>query len=459
MTLGGRIGHRSTRMEGTPRRSGRGGGDWLVGHGRLGLLVVVLLALFTAGLTPYARADDDISAVLKKIGDLDRAIQVSRQNAARYQQAAQQYQNAVAAANNRIAQLSERERNATSEAEQVAAESAIAEEQLALATLQLNETVAYLNALNAAIDEGTKMLARREELYGQHLRQLYRQYRVTLLETLLSSSSLADFAERVQLLMAVARVDQQLAGDIRRFKESNENKRVTVQLKQAEIEGLKAQITAEHDQLAAQKAHLDELIAETDDARYATEAQRRRAAQKAQNAANASKDLQAQAADLERQKLAAEALYAQLAARLQGSSGLSNQWPVGGRLATWPLAGPITSYFGARWGGFHNGLDIAAPLYSPIRAASPGLVQVVGQPYLAYGDTAEVVIIANATNLSTLYGHLDIATRAPTVRPGQFVQAGQIIAYVGVTGWTTGPHLHFMTIYNGRAVDPLGFLP
>ena len=417
------------------------------------------MSLFSAGVAPYAKADDDINNVLKKISDLDRAIQVSRQNAARYQQASRQYQSAVIAANSRIARLAEQERNATSEAEQVTAEIEIAEEQLALVTLQLNETVAYVNSLNAAVDEGTKMLARREELYGQHLRELYRQYRITPVEMLLSSNSLADFAERVQLMMAIAREDQQLASDIRRLKDSNEDKRQTAQVKQAEIQGLKDQVAQQHDQLAREKTHLDDLIAQTQDAQYLTEAQRERLKRNAASAADASKQLQEQAASLEQQKLAAEALYAQLAARLQGSSGLTNAWPVGGRLATWPLRGPLTSYFGARWGGFHNGLDIASPMYTAIRSASPGLVQVVGQPYLAYGDTAEVVIIAHATNLSTLYGHLDIATRSPVVRPGQFVQAGQLIAYVGMTGWTTGPHLHFMTIYNGKAVAPLGFLP
>ncbi len=124
----------------------------------------------------------------------------------------------------------------------------------------------------------------------------------------------------------------------------------------------------------------------------------------------------------------------------------------------WPLRGPITSGFGARWGGFHNGIDIAAPKYTPIRAASAGKVVTVGRPYLAYGDTAVVVIIAHGFNFSTLYGHLD-DLHWPIVSVGQTVSAGQIIAYVGMTGFTTGPHLHFMTIANGRAVNPMGYLP
>ena len=54
----------------------------------------------------------------------------------------------------------------------------------------------------------------------------------------------------------------------------------------------------------------------------------------------------------------------------------------------WPLAGPITSGFGFRWGGFHNGMDIAAPMYTPVVAAAAGQVVTVGRPYAASGDTA-----------------------------------------------------------------------
>ena len=98
-------------------------------------------------------------------------------------------------------------------------------------------------------------------------------------------------------------------------------------------------------------------------------------------------------------------------------------------------------------------------MYTPIRAAAAGQVVTVGKPYLAYGDTATVVIIAHGNNFSTLYGHLDDRVHPPIVQVGQYVNAGQVIAYEGMTGWTTGPHLHFMTIVNGRAVDPLPYLP
>ena len=132
--------------------------------------------------------------------------------------------------------------------------------------------------------------------------------------------------------------------------------------------------------------------------------------------------------------------------------------PTAGTLANWPHRGPITSAFGPRWGGFHNGLDIAAPFFTPVYAAAAGVVTTVGRPYAASGDIAMVVGIAHRDNLATVYVHLD-DRRPPVVSVGERVNAGQLIAFVGTTGWSTGPHTHFMTILNGRAVDPRGYLP
>jgi murein DD-endopeptidase MepM/ murein hydrolase activator NlpD len=130
-----------------------------------------------------------------------------------------------------------------------------------------------------------------------------------------------------------------------------------------------------------------------------------------------------------------------------------------GHLAVWPVIGEITSPFAPRWGSFHNGLDIAVPMYTPIRAAAAGRVTTVGKPYLAYGDNGEVVVISHGGGFLTEYVHLDDSAHPPIVHVGQLVSAGQVIAYVGLTGWTTGPHLHFMTILNARAQDPLRYLP
>ena len=146
-------------------------------------------------------------------------------------------------------------------------------------------------------------------------------------------------------------------------------------------------------------------------------------------------------------------------AAFAGSAAESSSLPAfNGRLDNWPIRGTITSPFGPRWGGFHTGLDIAAPMNTPVLAAAAGQVQVVGKPYLAWGDTATIVIIAHGNDFATMYVHLTDG-RPPIVKVGQHVEAGQVIAYVGSTGFSTGPHLHFMTILKFRAVDPIPYLP
>lgn len=159
--------------------------------------------------------------------------------------------------------------------------------------------------------------------------------------------------------------------------------------------------------------------------------------------------------DFQRKLAVAEARYVEMAGQMAAESGLPQVAP---RLSNWPHRGPISSPFAPRWGGFHNGLDIAAPFFTPVLAAAPGVVTVVGRPYAASGDLAITVGIVHGGNLATVYVHLD-DRRLPVVKVGDRVSAGQLIAYVGTTGWSTGPHTHFMTVVNGRAVDPLGLLP
>ncbi|HEX5823572.1 MAG TPA: M23 family metallopeptidase, partial [Candidatus Limnocylindrales bacterium] len=127
----------------------------------------------------------------------------------------------------------------------------------------------------------------------------------------------------------------------------------------------------------------------------------------------------------------------------------------------WPLAGTITQEFGCTgfpWeppygncAHFHQGIDIAAPLGSRIRAAGPGRVLYAGP----LSDGAWVVIIAHSAHLISLYGH--VKTNIP-VRAGQVVEQGQLIAFVGMTGHTTGPHLHWAVKLDDTWVNPRLFL-
>lgn len=117
----------------------------------------------------------------------------------------------------------------------------------------------------------------------------------------------------------------------------------------------------------------------------------------------------------------------------------------------WPVLGRISSYFGPRWGTRHTGLDIAAPTGTDIRAVRAGRVEMAGW----WGGYGNCVIVDHGNGLKTLYAH---ASRL-LVRQGDRVVQGQVIARVGSTGNSTGPHVHFEVRVNNRFMDPLKYMP
>lgn len=117
----------------------------------------------------------------------------------------------------------------------------------------------------------------------------------------------------------------------------------------------------------------------------------------------------------------------------------------------WPTVGEVTSPFGSRWGRQHDGIDLANDVGTKIKAARAGRVVYVGW-YSGYGYT---VMIEHDQGYTTLYGHLSEFI----VENGQYVKSGQGIAYMGSTGNSTGPHLHFEVRKNGVPINPYNVLP
>ncbi|MEP6694176.1 MAG: M23 family metallopeptidase [Chloroflexota bacterium] len=112
---------------------------------------------------------------------------------------------------------------------------------------------------------------------------------------------------------------------------------------------------------------------------------------------------------------------------------------------------PSRVYGGVYYAHFHEGIDIAARMYTPVVAAAPGRVVWVGH----LPDGAMVVLIAHVGGLVSLYAHLDDRIAPPGVAAGDEVQEGQIIGAIGMTGMTTGAHVHFVVWRNGELIDPL----
>ncbi len=142
------------------------------------------------------------------------------------------------------------------------------------------------------------------------------------------------------------------------------------------------------------------------------------------------------------------------------STGGGGAAPKGGALAgglITPTGGILTSTFGPRFHPIlkvvrvHEGVDWAAPTGTPVFAVADGVIKLAGNG----GGYGNVVYITHAGGVETRYAHFD--RFAPAAKTGASVKAGDLIGYIGTTGRSTGPHLHFEVRLNGTPVDPFTF--
>lgn len=115
-----------------------------------------------------------------------------------------------------------------------------------------------------------------------------------------------------------------------------------------------------------------------------------------------------------------------------------------------PVTGVVTSRFGARWGSTHTGTDLGAPTGTAIKAAASGTVLFSGWK----GTLGKFIVVNHGNGIQTYYAHCS----SLLVSAGDSVSAGQVIAKVGNTGRSTGPHLHFEIRLNGSALNPQSYI-
>lgn len=301
---------------------------------------------------------------------------------------------------------------------------------------------AQIKQTQEEIRKAQEHLLQHQKVLNQRVRSIYMHGQLNYLEVITGAKSFSDFANRLELLKRVIRSDYNLI---------------------LEIQNQKAQIEAKEEQLEKDKARLDALAQE------AQKAQSQIAAKKAeqQKVLDDAKDNKAAAAQMEQDLIAEskrvhnliqERLRQQEAARQAASQsgGEAPSYTQGSGVLSWPCNGPITSPYGYRvhpiFGTtiYHSGIDIGVDYGTPIHSADSGTVIYTGW-ISGYGNA---VIIDHGNGMQTLYGH----NQSLNVSEGQSVSKGQVIAFAGSTGNSTGPHCHFEVQVNGSAVDPMGYL-
>lgn len=307
---------------------------------------------------------------------------------------------------------------------------------------QLDALRQELDDLNARVAEAQKelltleselaqvetRLADKAEILNQRAAAIYKESDPNYIGLLLESESLADFMNRWVLMTRLAEQDARIVEEIRELKEEAQSKREKIEDKEQ--------------LLLTEKARVEEVVREAEAKKNEILAKYEEKSALINEARQDVKALEAIEDELERRS---QAIQAALAIYTGGKAP-------SGRLI-WPTSGgTISSGFGPRGGRQHTGIDIPRPYGTPIYAAADGAVVQVNTGY--GGGYGNYIVIYHGGGISTLYAH----NSRNAVSVGQKVRAGQIIGYVGSTGNSTGPHLHFEVRVNGSPVNPLGDL-
>jgi murein DD-endopeptidase MepM/ murein hydrolase activator NlpD len=304
------------------------------------------------------------------------------------------------------------------------------------------ERLRRLNELFRLQTERLKLLRRQHAIalrrLGDRVDQLYRQEETDTLSLLLSATSFTDALDVFDYLRRIADEDERVASEVgaakNRVREHREQTRTTRKRHRQETRVVAVrvgQVRALRDRLAASRSGL-----------VASQAQRQ------QDLAELSAAEREHLAEME----ALQQVSAELAAKIQAAQAAAGTGGGSPSAAgfVWPVLGPVTSPFGWRWGRMHEGIDIAASTGTPIRAAAAGTVIYAGW----LGGYGNLTVIDHGGGVATAYGHQS----GFAAGNGAYVAQGQVIGYVGNTGHSTGPHLHFEVRVNGVPQDPLGYL-
>jgi murein DD-endopeptidase MepM/ murein hydrolase activator NlpD len=267
----------------------------------------------------------------------------------------------------------------------------------------------------------------------------YKTDDLSYVDVVLASTSFEDLLSRVSVVRDLISGNDSLVGGLRDTRDEVAAQRRAVAEKEHGVSKAVDDLQAQNEQLAALRAS--------------------QAAQKAASLAlrkQKNGQLRAVTGDLallkrqEDQLLAESSALTGVIAGAQGGGG-------GTGSLMWPVSGPVLSPFGWRIHPIlhvrrmHTGIDIGVGYGVPIHAADSGTVI-----YATWmGGYGNVIIIDHGGGISTLYAHQS----SLAVGTGARVARGQVIGYVGSTGFSTGPHLHFEVRVNGNPVDPMGYLP
>jgi murein DD-endopeptidase MepM/ murein hydrolase activator NlpD len=280
------------------------------------------------------------------------------------------------------------------------------------------------------------------ERLNRRLVDIYETDDIDMISVVLSAESFQDMLDQIDYLKQIGSLDKRIAHAVGEAKQQMKQAQVRTRKVKASVESETRVISARADQQRSVRNELVSAQGRLSDIRR----------QKKVSLDTLSADERAEASEMDALQAQSASLGAQIVAAQRAASPSSSPGDTTPSHAgfIWPVSGPVTSSFGFRWGRMHEGIDIGVSSGTPIHAAASGTVIYCGWME-GYGN---LVVIDHGNGLATAYAHQS----AIAVTCGQGVSQGSTIGYVGSTGHSTGPHLHFEVRVNGAPVDPLGYL-
>lgn len=329
------------------------------------------------------------------------------------------------------------------------------DQQCALLMQEITNVEAQIELYNNLVAEKQVELdaavAKEEEqadLFRTRVREIEENGRMSYLFLLLESKDVSDLLSRMDTVGEIIAYDKRLEEALIAARQQVEAAKAALEQTLAEQEAKKAELETQKAALEAQVAEAEQLIKNLEadiDAYNALYAQAEAQKQQLQNQINQKvAELAAQEAAARQAAQANNQTYN--AAQAVGASG-SMMWPAVGHGISSPFGYRIHPISGVR--KFHAGVDINVGYGTPVMAADGGTVILAGWN----GGYGNCIVINHGNGLTTLYGHMS----SLAVSVGQSVSKGQTIGYVGSTGASTGPHLHWEVAVNGQVVNPLNY--
>lgn len=409
-----------------------------------------------------------LSLVIGNVALLPTGIQVQAQTAEEIRQEIEENEN-------KISNLDEEKQEIVGQKSEVQEKLNEIKSQLDEKNVLLNESQNKVNELNNRISSleeqinnlnneiGTienditikeNEIAEREEILGQRLRGVYKSsIGNEILNLVLSADNLGDIISVLSNVKVLVQTDNDLINQIVEMKEDLQNQKV-------DLEDKKSQIEKDKSDLESAKAELDEVTRQ-----YQNQVDELKALEEEQSTEIAKlteeeRVIQDEINKYEEDNANLEQYFnnttsASVTSYSDNSSSISSG-TVSSSGFIKPSGGSVTSVYGPRVhpvtgvNSIHTGVDFGASYGTAIVAAKAGVVTTATY-HTAYGN---MVIIDHGDGTSTLYAHAS----SFAISVGQTVSQGQTIAYVGSTGYSTGPHLHFEIRINGQHVNPLPYL-